>query len=62
GMILSVPTVGVVYSILKKLSERRLQRRNLPVDSADYVTLEGIDEVTLKPARAVGDGSSARAR
>ena len=49
GMILCVPTYGVIYSLIKKAAERRLAKKGLPTDSQTYVTLDEIDPDTLAP-------------
>ena len=37
GMLLSVPLFALIYAIVRTVMESRLQRRNLPTDSAAYV-------------------------
>ncbi len=36
GMLIGAPTFAVIYTLIKKLVEKRLSRRNLPVETADY--------------------------
>ena len=48
GMILCVPTYGVIYSIIKKTAESRLSRKGLPTDTQTYAALEKVDPDTLE--------------
>ena len=50
GMIFSVPTFAVVYSLVKNASERRLRSRGLPVETADYISLDQVNPDTLEPS------------
>ena len=47
GMILCVPTYGVIYSFIKKATERRLREKGLPTDTQIYAGLEEIDPDSL---------------
>ena len=49
GMLLGVPVFVVVYTGLSLLIERRLKKKNLPVDASVYAGLDHIDPVTLEP-------------
>ena len=49
GMILCVPTYAVIYSLLKKNAERRLEKKGLPTDTDVYVALDVVDPETLVP-------------
>ena len=49
GMILCVPTYAVVYSLIKKKGEERLEKKGLPTDTQTYITLDEIDPETLAP-------------
>lgn len=44
GMILSVPVCGVMYSIVKRITDAKLRKRGLPTDTAMYVRMQGLDE------------------
>ena len=43
GMVLCVPTYAVIYTLIKRMAERRLRKRSLPTDGETYLTLEKID-------------------
>ena len=47
GMILCVPTYGVIYAIIKKTAESRLRKKGLPTDTQIYAALEEIEPETL---------------
>lgn len=49
GMFIGVPTCAVICTIIKALIERRLQKRNLPLDVQAYKDIDHLDEKTLKP-------------
>ncbi|MBQ7822509.1 MAG: AI-2E family transporter [Clostridia bacterium] len=36
GMLIGAPTFAVIYTLIKKFVERRLEKRKLPVETADY--------------------------
>lgn len=40
GMVVSVPIFGVVYSLIKRLTDRRLRNRGMPTDTAIYTSAE----------------------
>lgn len=44
GMIIAVPTFAVIYSVISRLVNRSLMKRNLSRNTADYLDLERIDE------------------
>ena len=44
GMIIGVPLFAVLYYIIKTLVERRLEAKNLPVDSSEYSDIERIEQ------------------
>lgn len=44
GMILGAPTLACIYALLGKDSRRRLEKRSLPTESADYLMLDHIPE------------------
>ena len=46
GMVLAVPTFGVLYSLIKQMAERRLEKKGLPTDTSVYLQLEQADPVT----------------
>lgn len=47
GMILCVPTYGVVYSLIKRAAEQRLVKKGLPTETQTYVELDEIDPDSL---------------
>lgn len=44
GMIIAVPTFAVFYSVVSRLVNRSLAKKNLSLKTADYFELERIDE------------------
>lgn len=46
GMIVGVPIFSILYSFVNGLIKKRLEDKNLPVDSKDYEKLQYIDEET----------------
>ncbi len=44
GMLLGVPVFAVIYYIVKTFTEWLLRRKNLPVASSDYCTVEYINK------------------
>ena len=46
GMVLAVPTFGVLYSLIKQTAEHRLEKKGLPTDTSVYLQLEQADPVT----------------
>ena len=52
GMLLGVPVFVVVYTGVNLLIEKRLAKRDLPVDSKAYADLDHIDPVTRQPIKA----------
>ncbi|MBQ4109618.1 MAG: AI-2E family transporter [Clostridia bacterium] len=48
GMLLGVPTFGVIYYITKRIVEFLLKKKNLPVDSAYYVNIYKLSSETIK--------------
>ncbi len=36
GIVFGIPTVALIYSIVKETSEKKLKRKRLPVDTAEY--------------------------
>ncbi len=52
GMIVGVPVTTVLYSMFRRLNNRRLRGRSLPEDTAFYQGLEAIDPETLAPTYA----------
>ncbi len=61
GMILSVPTYSVIYSLVKAAAERRLASRGLPIETADYADVTEIDPDTLAPRCGVPAPAADRA-
>ncbi len=52
GMIIGVPVTTVLYSLFRRLNNRRLRGRSLPEDTGFYHGLESIDPETLAPTYA----------
>ncbi|MBQ9045935.1 MAG: AI-2E family transporter [Oscillospiraceae bacterium] len=52
GMVLAVPLFAVLYSGIGLLVDRRLKKRGLATETADYVDILGIDPETLEPIPA----------
>lgn len=46
GMIFGVPTFAVIYYVVKRLAEHFLKKRKLPVETADYVDVDRVNEKT----------------
>lgn len=44
GMIIAVPTFAVIYSVISRLVNRSLMKKELSIETADYLNLERIDE------------------
>ena len=51
GMIMSVPSYAVIYSLIKRLSELRLRKAGLPTQTTDYITLDTVNPETLRVAQ-----------
>ena len=47
GMIFGVPTFAVIYHILTKSVNERLKRKNLPVETEQYVSVHSIEKKQL---------------
>lgn len=47
GMIFGVPTFAVIYHLLKKFIEKRLEKKKLPVDTEDYHELHYIQKTKV---------------
>lgn len=45
GMIVSVPICGVMYSLIKRLTDRKLKKRGMPTDTALYV--DAVDPASM---------------
>lgn len=43
GMIVAVPIVAIIYYIVGRLAKYLVARRNLPIDTTDYILLDHID-------------------
>ncbi len=52
GMIIGVPVTTVLYSLFRRLNNRRLRGRSLPEDTGFYHGLVSIDPETLAPTYA----------
>lgn len=46
GMFLGVPTFAVIYYIVKELTEKKLDAKGMPVETADYYKAEDYREIT----------------
>ncbi len=55
GMLLGVPVFVVLYTGVTKLVEKRLAKRDLPVEADDYADLDHIDPITRKPVKKLGE-------
>ena len=60
GMLLCVPTYSVLYSLIKGASEKKLEKRGLPVQTETYTTLEQIDPETLAAVDSASPNSHSR--
>jgi len=49
GMIIGVPIFSIIYSFVNGLVKKRLESKNLPVDSKDYEQMIYVDKVSGKP-------------
>lgn len=45
GMLISVPTFAVIYTIVKEVIERRLKNKKLPVETEDYMNISNSKEM-----------------
>ena len=55
GMLLGVPVFVVIYTVLNKLIEKKLQRINLPSEVSAYEQLDHIDPITREVVKRVPD-------
>ena len=55
GMLLGVPVFVVIYTGINNLIEKRLARRDLPVNAHDYDDLDHIDPITRQPVRKIDE-------
>ena len=55
GMLLGVPTFAVIYYIMQKIINGRIQKRKLPTNTKEYVELQFIDEKTMNLKYASDD-------
>ena len=44
GMVIGVPFFAVVYAMTRRIIERMLRKRNLPISTSDYMNLDHIDQ------------------
>ena len=51
GMLLGVPVFVVIYTGITNLVEKRLRKRDLPVEANAYSDLDHIDPVTRRPVK-----------
>ncbi len=54
GMVIGVPLTTVLYSIIRRLNNRRLRRRGLPEETEFYAGLESLDPSTKEPSYKPG--------
>lgn len=54
GMILGVPLITILYEILRRYNNRRLESRNMPISSKFYMDIEYIDPETNEPVYKKG--------
>ncbi len=52
GMIIGVPLFAVLYAFITAFIKRRLKKRGLPTDTAQYDDIKGIDPETQEPIYA----------
>ena len=45
GMIFGVPLFAVIYTLIKQYTEKRLEKKNLPVNTYDYISTENGREI-----------------
>jgi len=57
GMLLGVPVFVVMYTGITGLVEKRLKKRDLPVEPENYADLDHIDPITREPVKKTDDGS-----
>ena len=62
GMLLGVPVFVVIYSFFKGLTNRKLARSGLPVDTESFVTLDHFDPRTGRPVEVSEDNKRASRR
>ncbi len=44
GMLIGVPALAVILNIIKKYVNSRLEKKNMPVPSEEYIDIDIIDE------------------
>lgn len=49
GMIIGVPFFAVIYALVKRVIEKRLQKKNMPIASGQYLNVDRIDGDTFVP-------------
>ena len=54
GMVLGVPVTTVLYSIIRRLNNRRLREKGLPEDTRYYAVLDHVDPDTGEPVLKEG--------
>ncbi len=55
GMLLGVPVFVVIYTFIKEGVDKKLRRSELPTAPEDYIDLEYIDPITLRPVHSEKD-------
>ena len=48
GMLLGVPAFVIIYTALEMVVNRKLKKRDLPIDAESYMNLDYIDPETLE--------------
>lgn len=47
GMIIGVPFFAVIYAMVKRMVEKRLRKKNMPINSSEYLNVERIEGDTF---------------
>ena len=58
GMLLGVPVFVVIYTGITDLVEKKLKKRDLPVDSHNYADLDHIDPITRMPVKRTDEDAN----
>lgn len=66
GMLLGVPVMGVIYYLVRRLTNYGVRRRNLPEDTEQYITMHSVDvdtnEMIFEEPEAAAEAKEAAAR
>ena len=60
GMLLGVPVFVVIYTFFKNLTNRKLERSGLPVETEDYVPMDHIDPKTSEVVKITEENRTLR--